>query len=341
MNFKNKLQKLFLLLLLIIPFNVFAYSEYIIPGGGNIGIEVNSDGIMVVGFYEVNGKNIGKNSGFQVGDRIIKVSGNDVTSIDNMVKLINTTMQNNIVNFTVLRANKEVDINLEVFKDKSGVYKTGLYVKDSITGIGTLTYIDPETKIFGALGHEIIEANSNIKMEIKDGKIFKARITGITKSTEKTTGEKNAKFDDDITYGTIKENTTSGIYGSYSEVLDKSNLKKVIRVQMFALPILPVLLIFNILILNSSILTVLEDNNIEEFSINILKINKTGKTKNILFEITDKELLNKTNGVIKGMSGSPIIQGDKIVGAVTHAIVGDNAKGYGICITTRLKEGED
>ena len=100
MNFKNKLQKLFLLLLLIIPFNVFAYSEYIIAGGGNIGIEVNSDGIMVVGFYEVNGKNIGKNSGFQVGDRIIKVSGNDVTSIDNMVKLINTTMQNNIVNFT-------------------------------------------------------------------------------------------------------------------------------------------------------------------------------------------------------------------------------------------------
>ena len=83
-----------------------AYSEYIIPGGGNIGIEVNSDGIMVVGFYEVNGKNIGKNSGFQVGDRIIKVSGNNVTSIDNMVKLINTTMQNNIVNFTVLRANK-------------------------------------------------------------------------------------------------------------------------------------------------------------------------------------------------------------------------------------------
>ena len=166
MNFKNKLQKLFLLLLLIIPFNVFAYSEYIIPGGGNIGIEVNSDGIMVVGFYEVNGKNIGKNSGFQVGDRIIKVSDNDVTSIDNMVKLINTTMQNNIVNFTALRANKEVDINLEVFKDKSGVYKTGLYVKDSITGIGTLTYIDPETKIFGALGHEIIEANSNIKKEI-------------------------------------------------------------------------------------------------------------------------------------------------------------------------------
>ena len=308
MNFKNKLQKFFLLLLLIIPFNVFAYSEYIIPGGGNIGIEVNSDGIMVVGFYEVNGKNIGKNSGFQVGDRIIKVSDNDVTSIDNMVKLINTTMQNNIVNFTVLRANKKVDINLEVFKDKSGVYKTGLYVKDSITGIGTLTYIDPETKIFGALGHEIIEANSNIKMEIKDGKIFKARITGITKSTEKTTGEKNAKFDDDVTYGTIKENTTSGIYGIYNEVLDKSNL---------------------------------EDNNIEEFSINILKINKTGKTKNILFEITDKELLNKTNGVIKGMSGSPIIQGDKIVGAVTHAIVGDNAKGYGIFITTMLKEGED
>ena len=105
MNFKNKLQKLFLLLLLIIPFNVFAYSEYIIPGGGNIGIEVNSDGIMVVGFYEVNGKNIGKNSGFQVGDRIIKVSDNDVTSIDNILKLINNTMQNIIFIFSYFFGN--------------------------------------------------------------------------------------------------------------------------------------------------------------------------------------------------------------------------------------------
>lgn len=329
MNFKNKLHKFFLLLLLIIPFNTFAYSSYIIPGGNNIGIEVNSKGIIVVGFYEVEGKNIGRDSGFQVGDRIVKVSSNDVSSINEMVSLINSAIKDgNKINFTVLRNNKETNIDLEVVKDKSGVYKTGLYVKDSITGIGTLTYIDPETKIFGALGHEIIEANSNVKIEIKDGKIFKARITGITKSTEKTTGEKNAKFDEDITYGTITENTTSGIYGNYNDLLDKSNLKKVANPDEIKLG-------------SASILTVLDNNDIEEFSINILKINKTGSTKNILFEITDKTLLSKTNGVIKGMSGSPIIQDDKIIGAVTHAIVGDNAKGYGIFITTMLEEGEN
>ncbi len=328
MNFKNKLQKIFFFLLIIMPFNVFAYSDYVVVGGNNIGIEVNSKGIMVVGFYEVNGKSIGKDSGFRIGDTIIEVAGEEISSIDDMVSKIDSKMNNNTVEFTVVRDGLEKKINLQLIKDSNNVYKTGLYVKDQITGIGTLTYIDPETKIFGALGHEIIEANSNLKIEVKDGKIFKAKITGITKSTDRTTGEKNASFDESITYGTITENTTSGIYGKYNYEFDKSNLKKVGNPSDIKLG-------------KASILTVLDDNNIEEYSINILKINEDSLTKNILFEITDPTLKDKTNGVIKGMSGSPIIQNDKIIGAVTHAIVNDNAKGYGIFITTMLKEGEN
>lgn len=328
MNFKNKLQQLFLLLLIIMPFNVFAYSDYIIVGGNNVGIEVNSKGIMVVGFYEVNGKNVGKNAGFMLGDKILKVGNKKVTSINDMITKINNSMINNSVMFTILRDKKEVTIDLKLTKDSNGVYKTGLYVKDQITGIGTLTYIDPNTKIFGALGHEIIESSSNIKIEVKDGKIFGASITGITKSTDTTTGEKNAKFNESVTYGTITENTISGIFGEYLSNFDESKLKKV------ATP--------NEIVLGpAKILTVLENNNIEEFDINVLKVNHEGLTKNILFEITDKRLKEKTNGIIKGMSGSPIIQDDKIIGAVTHAIVNDNNKGYGIFITTMLEEGEN
>ena len=127
---------------------------------------------------------------------------------------------------------------------------------------------------------------------------------------------------------TIKENTTSGIYGSYNEVLDKSNLKKVASPN-------------EVKIGDASILTVLEDNNIEEFSINILKINKTGKTKNILFEVTDQELLNKSGGIVQGMSGSTIIQGEYIIGAVTHVVVDNPKKGYGILIVNMLEEAEN
>lgn len=328
MNFKNKLQKLFLLLLIIIPFNVFAYSDYIIVGGNNVGIEVNSKGIIVVGFYEVNGRNIGRDAGFMLGDNIVKIEDEEITSINNMIEKINKKMRNNSIEFTVLRNNKETIIDLELVKDSNDVYKTGLYVKDQITGIGTLTYIDPNTKIFGALGHEIVESNSNIKIEVKDGKIFGANIVGITKSTDRTTGEKNATFDESITYGKIFENTISGIFGEYTESFDNSNLKKVATPDEVKQG-------------KAKILTVLDENNIEEFDINVLKVNRNGLTKNILFEITDDRLKEKTNGIIKGMSGSPIIQDDKIIGAVTHAIVNDNTKGYGIFITTMLEEGEN
>ena len=327
MNFKNKLQKLFLFLLIIMPFNVFAYSDKVIVGGNNIGIEVNSKGIIVVGFYNVEGKNIGSDAGFNLGEKIINVSGIEVNSIKDMIDKINSSIKNDEVRFTVLRDDIERDITLKLIKDKNGVYKTGLYVKDQITGIGTLTYIDPETKIFGSLGHEILESNSNMKIEVKDGKIFKSNINGVIKSTDKTTGEKRATFDESIVYGTIEKNTFSGIYGKYLKEYENTKLMDVASVDE---------------ITNGSakILTVLNGNKIEEYDINIIKINNDSKTKNILFEITDNNLKNKTNGIIKGMSGSPIIQNGKIIGAVTHAIVNDNNKGYGIFITTMLEEGE-
>ena len=150
--------------------NVIAYSEYIYRGGNTIGIEVECDGILIVGFYEINGQN---NSGdLKVGDYIVKVNDKEVNTLKDLTNEIESSASNLEVKITYRRKDEEKDTILKLVKD-DGIYKTGLYVKDNITGIGTLTYIDPKSNIFGALGHEIIESNSNRIVEIKDGTIFK------------------------------------------------------------------------------------------------------------------------------------------------------------------------
>lgn len=327
MKIKNKLLNLFLLLLFILPLNVFAYSSYIIPGGETVGIEVNSKGVLIVGFYKVENSYIGRNAGFEIGDKITKLNGKDVSNISSMIEIINNT-ENNTVEFTISRGESIKTINLDLSEDSDGVLKTGLYVKDSITGIGTLTYIDPETKVFGALGHEIDEKTTAEKFDIKDGIIFGANVVGIEKSSNGKAGEKNARYDKTKVFGTITGNEISGIFGSYTS--DFANREK-----------LEVGESKDIKTGEATIRTVIKDDQIENFKINILKIDNNSDTKNILFEITDERLLKETGGIVQGMSGSPIIQDNKIIGAVTHVIVNDTTKGYGIFITTMLKEGEN
>lgn len=327
MNFKNKLRIFFAFLLFILPLNVLAYSEYIIPGGKTVGIEVNSKGVLVVGFYKVDNIYIGRDAGFEVGDKIMKVDAKEVNNIDEMIRAIEAN-ESKKVKFMIDRDHSSKQIELTLTQDEAGVYKTGLYVKDQITGIGTLTYIDPGTKKFGALGHEIMEKTTAQKFEIKDGTIFNANVTGITKSEKNKAGEKNATYRKSEVYGTIEDNEISGIFGNYTEAFpDDAKLKVASPLEVHTG--------------DATIRTVVEGEKIEEYHIDILKLDDSSKTKNILFEITDSNLLNKTGGVVQGMSGSPIIQDEKIVGAVTHVIVNDSTKGYGIFITTMLKEGEN
>ena len=186
---KNKLLTIiWLFIITIIPINVLAYSNFIIPGGENVGIEVSSKGILIVGFYEVDNKLIAKDNGFMIGDRIIKVNDEEVNSINEMVDIVKKSNDNK-VKYTVLRDNKELSIESTKYEE-NGVYKTGIYVKDTIEGIGTLTFIDPETLKFGALGHEIIEKSTSKKFEIKDGKISNSTVTGINRSENGKAGEK-------------------------------------------------------------------------------------------------------------------------------------------------------
>lgn len=144
--------KFIILLMLLFPFNVLAYSDYIIPGGDTIGINVQNNGILVVGFYRVNG-NLNNNK-LKIGDTILKVNGENASSIEEFTSLIEKNIVNNKVLFTIKRNNEIFDKEIELYK-KDGVYKTGLYVKSGVIGIGTLSYVDPETMIYGALGHQI------------------------------------------------------------------------------------------------------------------------------------------------------------------------------------------
>ena len=329
-KFRFTRQLLLLLLVnLFIPLNVFAYSDYIIAGGQNIGIELKSDGVLIVGTYKIGNMDPAKNANLQKGDKITRINGVVIHSIEEMLKVLDSTDSSLEIKLNYLRSGEEYETSLKLVKDSEDVYKTGLYVKDSINGVGTLTFIDPNTKIYGALGHEIIESTTGQKLEVKDGKIYGSTVTGITPSDRGNPGEKNARYDSSKVYGNIKENSSSGIFGTYTSELPNSKKYKVGSKKDVSLG-------------DASILTVISGNEVQEFKIKILKIMQNDKSKkNILFEVTDEKLIKNAGGIVQGMSGSPIIQNNSIIGAVTHVVVDDCKKGYGIFIENMLEEAEN
>ena len=314
------------LLIFSIPLNVLAYSDRVIASGENVGITLNTDGVLIAGTYKIGNTSPANKAGLKNGDLITKVNNMRVSNINELAAAVDKASSNQ-VKIEYSREKQFHKTTLELIQDEN-ILKTGLYVKDSVTGIGTLTYIDPETNLFGALGHEILEQSTGKILEIKDGKIFDSTVTGVIPSTEGNAGEKKAEYDSKQIEGTVYENTTQGIFGKYTKNISESQTYKVAKPTEIKKG-------------KAKILTVLEGNTVSEYEININKINdENSKNKNFTFEITDKELLKKTGGIVQGMSGSPIIQGDYIIGAVTHVVVEDPTKGYGIFITNMLEESE-
>ena len=208
MNFKKRLLILFSLILLF-PINTFALSKYLYPGGENLGITIRSNGVLVVGFYETNVE-----SDLKIGDLIVSINDTSVTSINDMLSHIETNNNTIKLDIGFYRDSNLMHTTLNLKRDTNGVFKTGLYVKDSITGIGTLTFIDPSTNRYGALGHSVTDSKTNVRFDVKDGKIFKSVVTNIDKSRDGYAGEKNAKFYFETVYGTIDSNKETGIYGT-------------------------------------------------------------------------------------------------------------------------------
>ena len=324
------MKKIFLLLVIsvFLPINVFAYSLNLIPGGESIGIKINTDGLLVTGFYKVNGEYIGKKT-FKVGDRIIKINGISVNNNQELANVIDKNIDGDYVNVEFIRNNRVHDGKLYLGKD-GDLYKTGLYIKDSIIGIGTLTYIDPVSKNYGALGHEIRTSETNSRVEIKDGDLLYSSVSSITKSRDGYVGSKNAIISYDNLLGSINKNTNSGIFGKYTSSLPN---KKTLSVATFD----------EIKIGDAYILTVVDNTNIKKYDIKILDkyYRQKDTQKAFSFEITSDTLIDKTGGVVQGMSGSPIIQDNKIIGAVTNVLIDDVSLGYGISIITMLEESEN
>ena len=310
------------LLLLLFPINVFAYSNNLIIPGKPVGIEVRSKGVYIVDFYKVDGEYPAKKAGFKVGDFITKINSKSVSNIDELNSIINKP---DTYQFTIQRNNKELEKYLTV-KKSNNILSTGLYVKDRINGIGTLSYIDPETKIFASLGHEIIESSSSSIFLVEDGNIYDANISSIDKSTSDSIGELHATITNKE-LGKINKNEINGIYGKYTDEIDDDNFVSISSYKNIEL--------------GEAFIRLNLGDSVTDYEINIISLDDNDSVKNIFFEITDDRLLNKTGGVVQGMSGSPIIQNDKVIGVVNYVVVEDVKKGYGIFIEKMLEEGDN
>lgn len=310
----KRFKQIMLMLLLIIPSPVLAYSDYLIASGENIGIKLKTNGIIVAGNYDKT------NSAIKKGDIIISLNGKDITDLKTFMEDISNSRKDS-ANIGYIRNGTYESNTLNINNGK-----TGLYLKDSIAGIGTLTFIDPLSKTYGALGHEIIDSNSGLILDDNGGYIYDSKIVEIKRSDNGNPGEKNASINTSSILGDIDDNTNLGLFGDYLEDIDTTNLYKVGTEN-------------DVKRGKAYMLTELEDNKVQKYEIEILKINTKEESKNIMFKVTDERLL-KVGGIVQGMSGSPIIQDNHLIGAVTHVVVDDPKRGYAILITNMLKGAE-
>ena len=313
-------------IILFLPVYLFAYSKYVIPGGESIGINIISDGLVVVGYYKVNNEYINKN--IHLSDRIIKVNNHEVSTINELLYILNNSVFNNEeITLEIKRNDKTIYEDL-LLKKEGDLLKTGLYVKDNVSGLGTITYIDPVTKVYGALGHEIVLSETNKGVSVKSGSIFESIVSSINRSKNGYVGSKNANVLFDKKLGSVEKNISTGLYGFYTSNIGNNTIE---------------VATFNEIENGSAyILTVTKDKEVKKYDINILEKynNKRNTSKSFGFEVVDTELLKISGGIVQGMSGSPIIQNNKLIGAVTNVVVDDVTLGYGISIITMLEEGD-
>ena len=315
------------LLSIIVPFSiVFGYTDKVYIGGENVGIEIKTDGVLVVGLYKVNNELIQSSSNIQPGDYIIEINGNKVISIDDFVNEINNDEDKEELDVKIRRKNKTFNTKLKLVNVDND-YKTGLYVKDEVSGIGTLSFIDPTNNNFFCLGHQIADQTTNEIVDISSGSIYYSYITDINRSSNGNVGEKEAITDENNKYGSIKKNTDKGIFGTYEKDYSNKRLYEVASKEEVKLG-------------SAKLLTVTKSDEIKEYSINIESIDLKDSVKNIMFSVTDKELIDNTGGIVQGMSGSPIVQNNKIIGVVTHVVINDTKRGYAIFTVNMLEEAE-
>jgi len=297
-------------------------------GGMPFGVKILSKGLCVVGFSEDNGVNDSSayKAGVRIGDVVIKLNGEEIYSIEDFSKKLNKNGNNNAI-ITVDRNGKILEFTfLPSLSKEDNTYKAGLWLRDSTSGIGTITFIDPDSNVFGGLGHGICDANTGALVPLAKGIIMDVTINGVNKGTVGTAGELRGAFNLKK-IGSLISNTNSGVFGILSP-------------NCFNSPEEPV----NIALKNevkegdAYIWCTLTDGKPQKYAIKISNIDTSSSTvKNFRIKVIDPLLLSKTGGIVQGMSGSPIIQNGKLIGAVTHVLINDPTSGYGIFIENMLK----
>ncbi|MBA4535759.1 SpoIVB peptidase [Bacillus aquiflavi] len=311
----------------------------VIPGGQSIGVKLNTIGVLVVGHHLVDtneGKiSPGEVAGIKVGDIITEINGQKIEKMTDVAPFVKESGDTDKpLDIVITRENEKVTTKLMPLKDKQeDTYKLGLYIRDSAAGIGTMTFYHPQSKKYGALGHVISDMDTKKPIVVDDGQIVRSTVTSIEKGSTGDPGEKLARFSSDReVIGDIKRNSPFGIFGTLNQNIKNGMMDKPI----------PVALSHQVKEGSAQILTVVNEDEVNLFDIEIVSTipQKFPATKGMVIKVTDPKLLEKTGGIVQGMSGSPIIQDGKLIGAVTHVFVNDPTSGYGVHIEWMLNEAE-
>lgn len=309
----------------------------VIPGGQSIGVKLNTLGVLVVGHHQVTTdqgkKSPGELAGIEVGDIITKINGIQIDKMSDVAPFVQESGKSGKpLSIMIRRNNQEIKTDLTPLKDKNdNAYRIGLYIRDSAAGIGTMTFYHPETKKYGALGHVISDMDTKKPIIVEDGQIVRSTVTSIEKGSNGNPGEKLAKFSTDKEIiGTITKNSPFGIFGSLAKYTKNGVMDNAI----------PIALSSQVKEGPAKILTVVNNDKVETFDVEIVSVvpQKFPATKGMVVKITDRKLLEKTGGIVQGMSGSPIIQNGRLIGAITHVFVNDPTSGYGVHIEWMLND---
>lgn len=322
----------------IIPFKTVQVrsieSQKVIASGAPIGIKLKTNGIIIINVSGVilkDGTKIipAETAGLITGDILKKAGGKILGSISDLIDVVKTS-QGTPIDVTYRRQDTDYNTTITPVKSEDDdEYRIGIWVRDSSAGIGTLTFIDPANKIYGALGHGINDIDTGSLLQVGSGSLMESNIQGIKKGIKGSPGELEGDFlNNPKIVGDIKLNCDFGIFGKINENTISKKWGKTFEIGSHS----------TVKVGKASILACINKNMVEEYEIEIQRIARAdlSSTKNMVLRITDKRLLDSTGGIVQGMSGSPIIQDGRIIGAVTHVFINDPMRGYGVFIESML-----
>ena len=312
----------------------------LVPGGQSVGIRMNVKGVLVVGLEEIETRegivSPGYMAGLQIGDMITSINGEPVVYASDVAEIVNRDSAGGLppkYNLKVLRKEEELNIDVSPVKEiESGDYKIGIWVKEKIAGIGTLTFYDPQNNVFAALGHGIYENQTGTLLEAAEGQLLRTEVKSIKEGQAGEPGEiRGIFYGNEDPIGSVVKNSGFGVYSEGEDFKDFQLAQPMVMGRQEQVE-------------NGDayILTTIDGDKVERFDIKITKVNKQREpdSKSMEIEVVDEKLLNYSGGIVQGMSGSPIIQNNKIIGAVTHVFVNNPTKGYGIFVEWMVDEGE-